>query len=237
MEYIIGIITVIVVVGYILHIKAKKRAIQIQESINLIRRVTPTYRGTPSERFLILTLLRYGINSGAIFHDLYIFRPDGKTSQIDLVVATSVGIIVFEVKDFSGWIYGKGNQQKWTQVLSYGREKNRFYNPVLQNKAHIAQLKRILKEDVPFYSVIIFYGDCELRDISFVPKNTFITKDYRITDVIESILYNNSPANYKNKRNVIKVLKKAVANGDRFDIEEKHIENIHNMLGSDRVFK
>ncbi len=237
MNFIIGIITFIIIIGYISYIKAQKRAIQIQKSINLIRSVTPINRGTQSERFLILTLLKYGINSGAIFHDLYIFKPDSKTSQIDVVVATSVGIIVFEVKDFSGWIYGKGNQQKWTQVLAYGREKNRFYNPVLQNKAHITQLKRILKEDVPFYSVIVFYGDCELRDISFIPQNTFITKYYRITDVVETILHNNPIANYKNKHNVIKVLKKAVANGDRFNIEGKHIENIHNMLGDERVFK
>lgn len=59
-------------------------------------------------------------------------------SQIDVVVATNVGIIVFEVKDYSGWIYGNGNQQKWTQVLSHGREKYRFYNPILQNRSHIS---------------------------------------------------------------------------------------------------
>ena len=202
MEVLIGAITLIVIIGYILYVKAKNDAMIRQENIDLISKVTPIFRGTQSERLLVLTLLKYGINSGAIFHDLYVYKPDGKTSQIDVVVATSVGIIVFEVKDYSGWIYGKGNQQKWTQVLSYGREKYRFYNPILQNKSHISQLQRILKEKVPFYSVIVFYGDCELQDISFIPQNTYVTKYYRIIDVVEDILHNNSIANYKDKHNV-----------------------------------
>ena len=235
------LILVISLIGYVLYKKNKNDAIreqlERQENIDLISRVTPIFRGTSTERFLILNLLKYGINSGAIFHDLYIYKPDRKTSQIDIVVATSVGIIVFEVKDYSGWIYGKGNEQKWTQVLSYGREKHRFYNPVLQNKSHIAQLQRILKETVPFYSVIVFYGNCRLEDISFIPQNTFVTKHYRVIDVIESILQNNPVANYKNKHNVINILKKAVANGNNAKIEEQHIDNIKDMLGSDRIFK
>ena len=42
-----------------------------------------------------------------IFHDLYVEKHKGHFSQIDLVVVTEVGIIVFEVKDYSGWIFGK----------------------------------------------------------------------------------------------------------------------------------
>ena len=156
----------VIIIGYSYYAMSKYKARQLQETIDLINTVTPIHRGTSSERFLILMLLRYGINAGAIFHDLYIYKPDGRTSQIDIVVATKVGIIVFEVKDYGGWIYGKGSHQKWTQVLSFGREKHHFYNPILQNKSHITQLQRILKEDVPFFSVIVFFGDCELQDIA-----------------------------------------------------------------------
>ena len=236
MEF-IGFLFVVIVVGYIFYIIIKDNAKRRQEDINLLGSVTSVFRGTSSEKHLILTLLKHGINSGAIFHDLYIFKPDGKTTQVDVVVATSVGIIVFEVKDYSGWIYGKGNQQKWTQVLSYGREKYRFYNPVLQNKSHISQLQRILKENVPFYSVIVFYGHCRLQDVSFIPQNTFVTKSYRVLDVVDNILQNNSVAKYKDKRHVVNVLKKAVSNGSNNKIEEQHIDNIRDMLGNERVFK
>ena len=83
----------------------------------------------------------------------------------------------------------------------------------------------------------MFYGNCRLEDISFIPQNTFVTKHYRVIDVIESILQNNPVANYKNKHNVINILKKAVANGNNAKIEEQHIDNIKDMLGSDRIFK
>jgi len=157
--------------------------------------------------------------------------------NIDLVVATRVGIIVFEVKDFSGWIYGKGNQTKWTQVLAYGNEKYRFYNPLMQNNTHIKQLRQKLKENVPFYSVVVFYGDSELQDISFIPKGTFVTKWYRVIDVVNTIIQENTLANYKNKHRVVEILKEAVANGDELGTESQHIENIKNMLGTDRIFQ
>ena len=86
-------------------------------------------RGTWSERDLVLTLLKHGIPAEMIFYDLYLQKYDGNFSQIDLVVIADVGIIVFEVKDYSGWIYGTGYEQRWTKVLAYDKEKYRFYNP------------------------------------------------------------------------------------------------------------
>lgn len=169
------LIIIIAVVSFAIY-KMWHNAVITKQNKELIQSVTSLSRGTASEQHLILTLLKSGIHPQAIFHDLYIVRNDGKFSQIDLVVATRVGIIVFEVKDFSGWIYGKGNQTKWTQVLAYGNEKYRFYNPLMQNNTHIKQLRQKLKENVPFYSVVVFYGDSELQDISFIPKGTFVTK-------------------------------------------------------------
>lgn len=251
MEFVIFLLLVLAV-GYFLHRKAQAEILQQRdifnlphisentlepEDIELLNTVSSMFRGTPSERFLIVSLLKYGIKAKAIFHDLYVFKPNGKTSQIDVVIATNVGIIVFEVKDYSGWIYGNGNQQKWTQVLSHGREKYHFYNPILQNEVHISQLKRVLKENIPFYSIKVFAGNCKLEDISFIPKNTFVTKLYRVVEVIENIINNNPVANYKDKRKVINILSKAVNNGQNNDVAKKHISNIKEMLGEDRVFK
>ena len=203
----------------------------------LIQSVTELSRGTASEQHLILTLLQSGIHPQAIYHDLYVAKGDGTFSQIDLVVATRVGIIVFEVKDFSGWIYGNGNQTKWTQVLAYGNEKYRFYNPIMQNNTHIKKLRQQLKENVPFYSVIVFYGDSEFQDISFIPKETFITKWYNVINVVNAIMEENPLANYKDKHKVVKILREAVSNGENLDIKIQHIKNINNMLGTDRIFR
>lgn len=111
------------------------------KNLVLLRTVTDINRGTWSERELVIDLLKSGIPAITIFHDLYVERRQGYYSQIDAVVVTRVGIIVFEVKDYSGWIFGNGYHNQWTKILAYGREKYRFYNPILQNKGHIEALK------------------------------------------------------------------------------------------------
>ena len=124
----------------------------------LINSVTSFDRGTNSERSLILGLLKSGVPADCIFHDLYVRKPNGKYSQIDLVIVTNVGIIVVEIKDYSGWIFGTSNQTNWTQVLAYGKRKYRFYNPIKQNVNHIDALKQKLKQpnNIPFFSLIVF---------------------------------------------------------------------------------
>ena len=128
----------------------------------LLKTVTSLYRGTKSERNLVLKLLKQGISAETIFHDLYIEKSNGKFSQMDIVVATTEGVVVFEVKDYSGWIFGSGHHSHWTKVLAYGKRKYRFYNPIKQNQNHVQILRKYLgqSEEVPFFSIIVFYGDC-----------------------------------------------------------------------------
>lgn len=85
-----------------------------------------------------------------------IVTNDGKSSQIDHVVIRENAIFVIETKNYSGRIYGKDNQQEWTQVLRYGKVKNHFYNPVKQNATHVYQLKKVLPEGTPIVSVVVF---------------------------------------------------------------------------------
>lgn len=194
----------------------------------LIKSVTFLNRGESSERHLILNLLKAGIPAQTIFHDLFVQKSNGHFTQIDLAIATKVGIIVIEVKDFSGWIFGNGTQTNWTQVLAYGRDKHRFYNPVIQNNNHIKYLQKALwQEKVPFYSVIVFYGNCELREINDIPKGTFIVYPNQVISAVNSIINNNPPANYTNKRNVVEVLKTAMENGNNFDNYNAHIKSVH----------
>lgn len=86
----------------------------------------------------------------------YMLVFEGKSSQIDHIVIKKNGLFVIETKDYAGFIYGKENQQQWTQVLAYGKVKNKFYNPVKQNATHIYQLKKILNENIEYKSIIVF---------------------------------------------------------------------------------
>ena len=231
-------IVISVVIGFFIIssiIKSNRR----KKERELISSVTSLSRGTPSEKFLILQLLKSGIPSVTIYHDLIIKKDNGEFSQIDLVLVTSEGIIVFEVKDFSGWIYGSGNNTNWTKVLSYGRKKYKFYNPIKQNNNHISELRKTLKqfENIPFFSVIVFFGDCELKEINYVPKGTYLVKSHRVFEVLNLIKKENEPTQYTNKREVVDTLKQLVSLGENTDYQKQHIENIKDMIGEERIFK
>ena len=231
-------IIISIVIGFFIIssiIKSNRR----KKERELISSVTSLSRGTPSEKFLILQLLKSGIPPVTIFHDLIIKKKNNEFSQIDLVLVTSEGIIVIEVKDYSGWIYGSGNNTNWTKVLSYGRKKYKFYNPIKQNNNHISELRKTLKqfEKIPFFSLIVFFGDCELKEINYVPKGTYLVKSHRVFEVLNLIKTENEPTHYTNKREVVDTLKQLVSLGENTDYQKQHIENIKDMVGKERIFK
>ena len=230
---IISIVIGILIISSIIKSNRRKRERE------LISSVTSLSRGTNSELVLILQLLKSGIPSVTIFHDLIIKKNNNEFSQIDLVLVTSEGIIVIEVKDYSGWIYGSGNNTNWTKVLSYGKKKYKFYNPIKQNQNHIVQLRKKLKqfEKIPFFSVIVFFGDCELKEINYVPKGTYLVKSHRVFEVLNLIKTENEPTQYTNKREVVDKLKELVSLGENDEYQKQHIENIKDMVGKDRIFK
>ena len=102
---------------------------------------------------------------------------------IAVLLITIKGLFVFESKNYSGWILGSETQKNWTQTLPKGRGKNQkeyFYNPILQNKGHINTLKKILKQNVPIYSIITFSERCTLKK---VPAKTGFVKIIKTNDV------------------------------------------------------
>ena len=192
---------------YLVYLKRKER--------ELIDQVTPITRCEWSERRVGLRSLKMGINPKAIFHDLYIQKPNGEYTQVDVAVATKAGIIVFEVKDYSGWIFGNEHQKYWTQLLAYGKEKHRFYNPVMQNSGHIQAIRQCLQQnpDTPIYSVIVFFGSSEFKDVTCNANNTFIIYPRSIQQVVSEILMQPN-ANFGNKYEIMNLFTKAVQNGN-----------------------
>ncbi len=204
---IIFLICLITGIGYLVYVKRKER--------ELIEQVTPITRGEWSERMVVLALLKEGINPKAIFHDLYIPKSNGEYAQVDVAVATKVGIIVFEVKDYSGWIFGNEHQKYWTQLMAYGKRRYRFYNPVMQNAGHIQAIRNCLPQNpgVPIYSVIVFFGNSELKNVTCNASDTFIIYPRSIRQVVSGILMQPN-ANFGNKYEIMSLFAKAVQNGN-----------------------
>lgn len=102
--------------------------------------------GSSGERILYNALIKkINIPENQIFRNIYVPTKNGKTSEIDLLIVSKKGIFVFEVKNYGGNIYGDANRTKWIQYI--GRQKNYFYNPLLQNKNHAKNLKQFLAEN------------------------------------------------------------------------------------------
>jgi len=117
---------------------------------------------------------------------------DGKKSvQIDHILIDQNGIHVIETKNYAGRIYGRETDDEWTQVLAYGKVKNKFYNPIKQNAGLIYALKQVLNLDYDYYSYVVFTKKAELK-ISSV--NTLVIPSYLLRKAI-------------NKRNSERLLK------------------------------
>ena len=218
------LIGLILWIAYQIYLKRKER--------KLIEQVTPITRGEKSERKVILSLLKEGINPKAIFHDLYSQKPNREYTQIDVAVATKAGIIVLEVKDYSGWIFGNEHQKYWTQLLAFGKQKHRFYNPVMQNAGHIQAIRQCLPNnpDIPIFSVIVFFGNSEFKNVTCNADNTFIIYPHSIRQVVADILLQ-PDANYGNKYEIMELFTTAVQNGDNSMIVSSQISSAiyHNL--------
>jgi len=117
-------------------------------------------------------LTEYALEHGdlgnvAVFSNVIVPRPSGptSTSEVDVVMLHEKGVFVFESKNYSGWVFGSADQLKWTVTLDAGA-KERFYNPIKQNRAHVKALSECLglgRE--AFRSYIVFSERCELKRV------------------------------------------------------------------------
>lgn len=218
MEYLLLLlIIVIVIVSYLNHRRDRK----------LLCTVSSPTRGTRAERKLIVKMLKKGVHPKAIFHDLYVKKKSGGYSQIDLVVATPQGLVVIEVKDYSGWLFGNARQRYWTQILNYGQEKYRFYNPIMQNAGHIKALKEQSEQiaRLPIYNIVLFDGDCTLKDITYPQFGTFVGYACNIMKVLKTVK-GFGDAEYTDKREVARVLREAVRNGENPLVVASHVADV-----------
>ena len=226
-----------VIIGIaIIYVKYRGKRRQTRQKFGYVPPSKQPDRGTWSELALQQKLLECGYKKESIFHDLYLEKQDGTFAQIDNLLITEVGIIVFEVKDYGGWIFGSGNQAQWTQVMAYGKNKFRFQNPIRQNNSKIKELTQLFGS-MPFYSVIVFYGDCILKEINFVPENVYVVKWNRVKEVVDTIIRTQPLYHYPKYDYVKTKLKIAQEKGACSKIQNKHIENINDMLGKNRVFE
>lgn len=101
------------------------------------------------------------------FHDLIIPSKNG-TTQIDHLLVSPYGLFIVETKNKKGWIFGSGDQPKWTQSI-YGK-KYTFQNPLHQTFRQKKVLSDFLSVDESMIQTVVFFvGNCNFK--TRLPEN------------------------------------------------------------------
>lgn len=131
--------------------------------ILVIRRIfKPMAKGEIGEREVNKKL--ESLSGYTVLKDI-LLKTDKGTTQIDHILVGPKGIFVIETKNFGGSIYGEQWEQYWTQI--FYTKKNKFYNPIRQNYAHIKAVQQHMKKfdrDM-IHSLIVFGDSCNIKKI------------------------------------------------------------------------
>jgi len=118
----------------------------------------PGWKGRAGENFVTSKLNRLDPTYYITLNDLMLpSKGSLDTTQIDHVVISNYGIFVIETKAYKGWIFGGVNQEYWTQVIY--KHKQKFYNPLRQNFAHIKAIEDLIgpqRIKTPIISFVAF---------------------------------------------------------------------------------
>ena len=89
-------------------------------------------------------------------------QVENGTTQIDHLLVTEYGLFVIETKHYRGWIFGRPNDDYWTQAIY--RKKSRFRNPLMQNFGHVKTVQALFKlPENAFIGVVVFTGEAQFK--------------------------------------------------------------------------
>ena len=148
-----------------------------------------TSDGSDFEELIEEKLAKLEAAGGKVIRDCYLRWDNGTTTQVDDILIFRSGIYVIECKDYSGWIFGNGEHEYWTQTLPYGYRgdyvKTNFYNPVKQNRTHIKCIRQKLQNDtsIPIHSIVVFGDNCTFKEI----ENTMGAHIIKVGNLYETI--------------------------------------------------
>ena len=118
----------------------------------------------------------FGEEEHYIVNDIIFETPDGKTHQIDHVVIYKTGVFCIETKNIEGLILGNPNIKSWR--VYNGNQPYEIYNPILQNKKHIAVLSEFIEWKYNIHSIIVFIKGNKPKDCGDEVLNLQELKDY-----------------------------------------------------------
>ena len=97
----------------------------------------------------------------------------------------------------------------------------------MQNAGHIKALREQSEQFVhlPIFNVVLFAGNCTLKNVNYWTDNTFVGYASNISYVLKK-MNEFRLAQYTDKREVVCVLRKAVENGNNPNIVISHMASV-----------
>ena len=189
-------------------------------------------KGNYGEFLLYRKMIRI-FGKASVLTNIYLENQNTEHTEIDVLAISSKGIYVFEMKNYSGYIYGSQKDKYWTQVLNKW-SKNKFYNPIRQNYAHTKAVENYLMIDQSIIlPIIVFSNRSKLSKIN-VDKNTNV---FQFRDAIKYIKRNEknelSIINDDDKMNYLIQLSDKCHMSK--EVKEKHIEEVKNLINKQSV--
>jgi len=161
-----------------------------------------------------------------VFNDLMLFGSKG-TIQIDHIVLSKNGIFVIETKNYKGEVFGYSNEKNWKKI-NHDKEIS-FYNPILQNKAHISTLKMILQEknEAIFIPIVAFSDECNVSIQNNDSKN-LITNFSNLCSTIKN--FNQEKLSNEQLLQIESKIKSLRLDSKKY--EKKHIQTIKKSIAT-----
>lgn len=176
-------------------------------------------------------LKKYEKNGARFLFNVYIPKGNEETTEIDVLMICSNGIFVFESKNYSGWIWGDESQKNWYQTLPKGigrSHKECFYNPIMQNRAHIKHLKTLLSKNINMFPIIVFSDRCTLKNIQLSSSDIKVINRYEVKSTVADIC-SKSHGNLLTPHDIDEVYNKLYPCTQVDNtVKEKHISDIRN---------
>ncbi len=159
-----------------------------------------------------------------VLANLYLDNRNTDTTEIDILAVSNKGIFVFEMKNYSGYIYGNEKDVNWTQVLNK-RTKNNFYNPLRQNYVHTKAVENYLGlSSDTIVPIVVFSNNSKLSKITISDKSN-VFQFRKAMQFIRKIEHKGNQifTNEQKKEFLVKLVEKS---NMPEEIRQKHIEDV-----------
>ena len=140
-----------------------------------------------------------------VLRNINLPRKNKEDVQIDFICVSSKGIFVIEVKNWIGFVTGDYESEIWHSTINDTSNKQK--NPLKQNEWHIEVLKRFIKQNINFYSIVVFTRRSDLSYLSNHYNKSYLINTDQLKDLIYAIFNNNNSVPYNGYKRIAGYLK------------------------------